>query len=486
MRFALAALVSALVLAAGCGGENLGAGESPAADLVKAGALVYWEVEGDPESDQWRQVEELLKRFPDGEKWIAELEKSFESDTELTWEEVKEALSGETAVVVYARSLSDVQVVGLVRPDDPDEAIAFIERANKLEDHPEDRLVARKVDDWVAVSDKAASIDAALKGEGGQALSDVQAFDEGMAELPDDALSRVWVDVATALKTFGSADPESAGMFRTLGLDEIDFAGAWAKARDDGAEVAGVLRGEGADKLLGAADEYTSELLDLVPADAFAVYTFQGTGITQQFEALRDNPLYGMVLGEFERQAGVRLEEIVRLFEGEVVFYAAPGAPIPELTLLLDAEDPARARASAERILRSLADAAGAEVTEDGDVTTAVFPGFTINLGTAEGTVVLTTTKDAVAELGGSGEKLPDTDRYQDALAAADAPEEYTTLLYVDLAETVELIMGFASSSGEVVPPEVSRNLEPLRSLVAYGEKDGDLGRSLLFVEIVE
>jgi hypothetical protein len=34
------------------------------------------------------------------------------------------------------------------------------------------------------------------------------------------------------------------------------------------------------------------------------------------------------------------------------------------------------------------------------------------------------------------------------------------------------------------VPGEVSRNLEPLRSVVGYGEKDGDSGTSLVFVEI--
>jgi hypothetical protein len=34
------------------------------------------------------------------------------------------------------------------------------------------------------------------------------------------------------------------------------------------------------------------------------------------------------------------------------------------------------------------------------------------------------------------------------------------------------------------VPPEVSRNLEPLRSLVAYGDKDGNLVKSLVFVGI--
>jgi len=481
MRLVWAALVSTLVLvAAGCGSENVGAGESAGAELLKPGALVYADLDSDPESDQWKQVEELVRRFPDGEKWLAELKKEIESGSDITWEEVHETLGGDAAVAVYASSMTDVKVVALLRPDDVDEALKLIERLNKEE--PDDPLVSRRVGDWIAASDEEESIDAALKAEGGQALSDDEAFQKGMAELPDDALGRVYVDVASAFKTFGRG-PEAQAL-RMFGLDELDFAGAWAKALDDGAEVAGVVQGEGADKLLGASEEYSSDLLDLVPADAFAFVSFMGSGIGEQVGALRENPLYGSALKEFERETGVTVAELLRLIDGEVAFYAAPGAPIPELTLLVRPDDPAQARASAERLLRALAAMAVGEVTEDGDATTAVFDGFTVNLGMVDNTLVLTTTKDAIADLGSSGEKLADTDRYKDALETADAPDQYTGLAWVDLKETVDLIMGFASVSGESMPPEVSRNLEPLRSLVAYGDKDGNLVKSLVFVGI--
>jgi Protein of unknown function (DUF3352) len=485
MRVAWAVLVSMLVLvAAGCGSEDVGAGEASAAELVKPGALVYWELDSDPESDQWQQVEELLRRFPDGEKWIADLRKSWEKDVEVTWEETKEALGGDSAVVLYAKSMTDFQFVGLLHPDDVDKTMAFVEKANQSEDDPDDRLIARKVDDWVVVSDEEASIDAALKTESGQALADVQSFQDGMAKLPEDSLSRVYVDVAKALDTFGSAEPDAARAFQMLGLNQIDFAGAWAKARDDGAELAGAVSGEGADRLLGAADEYSSNLLDLVPADAFAFASFQGKETTAQLESFSDNPLYAQALREFEREVGVKLTDVVRLFQGEVAFYAAPGAPIPELTLLIDAENPQQARESADRILRALAQQVGGEVTEDGDVTTVAFGGVSINVATVDETLVVTTSKAGISMLREGGDKLADADRFKEALDAAGVPDQYTGLFYVDLAEAIELAMGFASTSGETIPPEVSRNLEPLRSLVAYGDKDGELGKSLLFVEI--
>lgn len=481
MRFVWAALVSTLVLvAAGCGSENVGAGESAGAELLKPGALVYADLDSDPESDQWKQVEELVLRFPDGEKWLAELKKEIESGSDITWEDAHETLGGDSAVAVYASSMTDVKTVALLRPDDVDEALKLIERIQQEE--PDDPLVTRRVDDWIAVSDKEASIDAALKAEGGQALSDDEAFQQGMTELPDDALGRVYVDVASAFETLGSG-PEAQAL-RMFGLDELDFAGAWAKARDDGAEVAGVVQGEGADKLLGAAEEYSSDLLELVPADAFAFMSFMGTGIGEQVGALRENPLYGSALKEFERETGVTVAEVLRLIDGEVAFYAAPGAPIPELTLLVRPDDPEQARESAERLLRALAAMEVGEVTEDGDVTTAVFDDFTVNLGMVDDTLVLTTTKNAIADLGSSGENLADTDRYKDALETAGAPDQYTGLAWVDLKETIDMIMGFASVSGDSVPPQVSRNLEPLRSLVAYGDKDGNIVKSLVFVGI--
>ena len=484
MRAALFALLSTLVLvAAGCGSEDVGVGGTTAADKLKPGALVYWQTQSDPDSDQWQQVEELLRRFPDGDEWIAELRKSFENDTKVTWEEVKAGLGDQFALAVYATSLTDVKVVGLLNPDDPDKTLALVDKLNAETESPDDRAVARKVDGWVAISDKETSIDAALKAEGGQALSDADAFKDAMAELPDDALSRAYFDAARAMDAFAAADPETTKALQMFGLDRLDFAGAWAKARDDGAEVGGAVSGEGANKLLGTGEPYTSKLLDHVPADAFAFYSFQGGGVTEQLRALRDNSLYAMAVQEFERELGVSLDKIVALFDGEVVFYAAPGAPVPQLTLLLESTDPAAGREDASNLLRAIARRAGGEFTESDGVATATIEGFMVHVGLVEGAVVLSTSKQAFEDV---GEKLEDSDQFKQALDAADTPDEYTGLLWTDLGEAIEIVLGYAGMSGEEIPSEVSRNLEPLRSLVAYGTHDGNLATSLLFLEIGE
>ncbi len=485
MRVAWVALVSMLVLAAaGCGGDNLGAGGASGAEQLKPGALVYWETESNPESDQWQQVEELLKRFPDGEKWLAQLKQSLVDETEVEWEEAKEALGDQVALAVYARSMTEASFVGLTNPDDPDKTVALVEKINAADDGED--AVTRVVGDWVAISDQESSIDAALKAEGGDALSEDEGFTAAMEQLPDDSLSRVYVDAGAALELAGSLDEEARSAFRAFGLDNLDFAGAWARAKDDGAELAMTLRGEGADQLLGTGDPYASQLLERVPADAWAFYSFRGDSAKEQFQQFKDNPLYAMGLREIESELGVRLDEIVGLFEGEVAFYARPGVPIPELTLLLDAESPDDARQAADRVLRALAERLGGEVTEDGEITTAVFEDFSINLGTVEGAVVLSTSKGAFTELEAESERLKDSERFKDSLRAAGAPDEYTGLAYVNLEQAVDLVLGLAGVAGEQVPTQVTRNLEPLRSLVAYGEQDGNLVSALVFLEIAE
>jgi Protein of unknown function (DUF3352) len=476
-----------LAVAAGCGGTStaggVGTGASPAAEL-KPGALVYWESVTDPGSDEWQQAEELLQRFPDGEKWIAELRKSIANEG-VDWEQdVEPALGETTALAVYPKAGDhSPDVVGLTNPEDPDKTTALVAKLNESDGG--DPKVTRVVGDWVLLAESETAIDAALKTDGGGSLADDGSFTSAMEELPDDSLSRVYVDPAGALEAFAGADASAASAFRMLGLDRLDFAGAWAKAKEDGAELAFTAGGEGAAQLLGSAEPYSSALLDRVPADAFAFVTFQGRGAMKQLEGLENNPLYAMGLRQLERELGVKIEELVALAEGEIGFYARTALPFPELTLMLDSDNPEQARASAENVLRGLARQEGGAVTEDGGVTTAVIDEFTVSLGTVEDLVVFTTSKDAFDELAGSGDKLPGSDRWRSAVETAGVPDEYTSLTYVDVGEALALLQAYLGVSGkEQLPPEVARNLEALTTFVAWGTLDGEVASARAFLEI--
>jgi hypothetical protein len=411
------ALLAALTLLTACGGSNVGAGRASSAGLLKPGALIYWEIATDPRSDQWEQLEELLGRFPDGDKWLGVLEK-----------ELVPALGDQLGVAVYpAEGSRSYQVVGLTNPENAQRTIALVK------DHHED-AATRVVGDWVVAAESQTAIDAALRG-GGTALADDENFKSAMAELPDDALTRVYVDPGQFIQL--------PGVLALLGLAGLDFAGAWGKPRADGAELALVLSGDGADRLLGGGEPYSSTLLERVPDDALAFASFRG-------EQLRASPLFALGLRELEHEYAVELDEILPLLDGEVAFFARPGLPMPELTLLFETNNSAAAKAAVERLLRLAPDEPK------------------LSVGALDGIVAVSTAATPLDDLGASGPKLPDSDRYQDALAAADVPDQYMGLAYVDLAKAARLIIPYGGSA------EVLRNLEPLRSLVAFGTKEGD------------
>jgi hypothetical protein len=464
---AVAALASVAVALAGCGSSDVGSGPPSSAGSLSEGAIVYLQAVSDPESAQWRQVEDLLGRFPDGDTWIADLKRMLAEDEGVSWEEdVKPALGDVVDFAVYPSASEDPILVALTNSADKDKTRALVE---KLDAKQSQTTATRSVGDWLAISDKESSLDAALKGTSGRSLADSDSFKAAMDGLPDDAITRLYVDPAQAIEAAGSTDQESRRALSMLGLDRLDFAGAWAKATDDGAELALALSGEGADKLLGSGDEYTSALLDKVPSDAFAFSTFRGDGIAEQLQRLRRNPLYALGLGQFEREYGIDADEVAKLLEGETAIYLRKGSPIPEITVLLDSSDPEQAKAAVDRLVGLI------EPHLDG---------FELTTGLVGDVVVLSTSRGAVREIEQAQGTLGDSDRYQDALKVAGAPDAYTGLAYVDLPNAIDVILGYAGASGEKAPAEVTRNLEPLRSFVAYGERDGSLVRSRAFLQI--
>jgi hypothetical protein len=488
MRALAVTLIATFVLAAsGCGGSSstaggIASGPSPAAEL-KPGALAYWEAVSDPASGQWQQAEDLVRRFPDGEKWIEQLRKRI-ADQGVDWEQdVEPALGETTAVAAYPGSGQEsALVVGLTKPEDPDKTVTLVA---KLDEGGGEPAVTRIVGDWVVISESQAAIDAAIKTGSGGSLADDQRFTSAMDKVPDDALSRFYADPAEALEAYGGADSEAAQAFRMLGADRLDFAGGWVKAKGDGAELGFSAGDEGA-PLLAAGEPYSSALLARVPADAIAFISFQGRGATRQLDEFKGNPLYATALRRFEREFGVGLEELLSLGDGEVAFYARMALPFPELTLMLESGNPEQARAAAEKLLRAFAQREGGNVTEDGDVTTAVVDGFPVNLGSVDDLVVFSTSKDAFGDLASSGDKLQDSDRWRSALESAGVPDEYTSLAYVDLSEAVALLQAYwrFNLESKEVPEERARNLEALKTLVVWGTLDGDVASVRAFVEI--
>jgi hypothetical protein len=101
-----------------------------------------------------------------------------------------------------------------------------------------------------------------------------------------------------------------------------------------------------------------------------------------------------------------------------------------------------------------------------------VLDGVAITYAAFDGRVIVTTRPGAIADVrSGGGDSLADDSTFKEASEDAKLGETSFGFLYLDLARITPLVEGFAVGG---VPPEVTRNLEPLGAflLQAGGEAE--------------
>src|SRR6185436_418603 len=94
-----------------------------------------------------------------------------------------------------------------------------------------------------------------------------------------------------------------------------------------------------------------------------------------------------------------------------------------------------------------------------------------------DGKLVITTSQQGIVDLKSGENRLTDDEAFKDATEAAGMPDETTGFLYVDLDQALPVFSGLMGFGGMATPDWLDRNLEPLQSLVLYGERDGDVAR---------
>ena len=93
-RLYLLAVAALCAVVAGCGGSTKPGSVSSesGATLVTSGALAYAAIDSDLSSDQWKQVDELLHKFPIRDHLIAELAKALDKQHLEYLRDIKPAL----------------------------------------------------------------------------------------------------------------------------------------------------------------------------------------------------------------------------------------------------------------------------------------------------------------------------------------------------------------------------------------------------------
>ena len=476
----LAAFALLLTACGSGGGSSSSSGGSPpaGASLVRSDLLGFVSIDSDLGSDQWQQFDQLWQKFPSHDSWLQQLKQALAKHN-LDYEtDVKPALGPEFDVGIAPSGTSQA-VVGMTKPDDP----AKFKQLAAKGDNGTPSVTRDLGDGWWAIADKESDFDAVLKGSG-TPLSDSGSFTTAIGKLPGDTLVRAYLD-GPQLNQLAKQRTQGTGSgldSSTLGLDGLKYLAVSLSAEDDGLRLQGASSGGN----LGGKD-FAPKLLDAIPADAFAAFDFLGEGTTQQLQKLQATPQFAQVAKQLERQYGVTADQLFGLLDGEVAFYARSGAVIPELTLALQPNDPTQALETVDKLMTHLATEAGTRVvtgTQGGhEVKTVTFGQFAVHYGAVDGKVIVTSGLNGIADFG-SGGSLTDSADFKEAKSAAGMPDSTGGLFYVDLKNALPLIEGFAGLSGNNLPPKVTDNLRPLRSLIAWSEGQNGERTFHAFLEI--
>lgn len=462
-RLVLVLAVVALALpVAGCGdGPSAGAA---GASVAPAGSQLFVSLDTSFDSASWEAGRSLLGKFPDGshaiESFLGDLGgQGIDFD-----QDVKPALGPETDLVVLDAT-GKGKVVGLTQPDDKAKLDALLARS----DEP---LVSREIDGWVAFSDTAANLDEFENMRKDGTLDGVDAYQKVSGA--DDGIAQIYV----AASAFGSTP--LAGLF---GSDAPSLALS-LDPQEDGIHIEGVASPASADFF---PDEFSAELPGQVPAGAF-VYA-GASDLETQLGALRDTlaevaPDFERDIGRAEAEIGVSLDEdVLPLFSGESALYMRPGFPIPEVTIVTQVDDEQGALAVLDKLAHEVSEYYGTAELQATDIDgvqakeLAVNQFFSVFYAVFDGKLVITTSRQGIADLKSEGERLADDEGFKEATEAAGMPDETTGFLYVDLDQALPTVFGLMGFGGQAPPDSLQHNLEPLHSLVLYGERDGDVAK---------
>jgi Protein of unknown function (DUF3352) len=478
----------------GCGADEKAA-TGGGAEIVPASAPVFISIDSDLGSSQWQTVDDLLHEFPGRPQLLAGVHSLLRESGFDYEQDLKPALGKEIDVVWLDFESGGENVVGLTQPKDEAAFKRLVEKGNR-EDSSGDDLVLGEVEGWTVLADSQAKIDRfrAAAAKGGK-LAEDEVFTDAMAELPENALVKAYAKgqnlTGLIQRVFEEYQGSGTGEFPIPAEGRPEFIAAALAAEGDGLRLAGASRAETEPKTKPTV--FTSKLIEDVPGDAVAFLTFRSNELFAK--QAQSSPSYRRSLRQLQQAlGGVPLEHLFAIFEGEVAAYVRPGTPFPEVTVLVavDSDEPAEEKAfrNVDTVMKVLAQFRGGQPCheprlEDGvTVACIAFDKIEVRYAGFDEKVVVTTGQSPVTELRADGTKLPDVESFEQAQAAADMPEKTAGFLWVDVAEAVPIIIGLARAVEDPIPAEVRANLEPLKSLVLWGDSEGRTTSYSAFVGI--
>ena len=466
-RVAVAALCAvALALgASACGGSTGSAtGVASGAEVAPADAIAFVSVDTDSGSEQWKQGDALLKKFPLRNKLLEEMNRELSEEGVDFGRDVLPALGPEVDFV-FLSGRDEPQVVGLTQPPDEQKFAALMA---KSEDSPKHQ----RIGDWTAFSDNQAALDAVRNAS--DHLDGEDAFGDAMGELPDEANAKAYLNGAKLAATLREEAPELAN----VPLGSLEWVALALSSHEEGWKLDGAWKTKE-----GSAKTFSPSLLDRVPAGSLLVASFKGSD--QAYRQLRNTPQGQQALAQLQQALGVGFDQLIRVVSDEGVLYVQKSAPFPEATLVLKEKD----AGAALRTVNTIAGRAGMLVgtrpvnaNASGSVKKLSFGRFALYYGIDRGNLVLSS---SIGPFGRSvSSTLEDDPVFEKAKGAADLPDDTSGFFYVNVQDAVPVIDGFTQIAGGAIPAEVSQDLAPLQSFLAYGSSSDGVSKFAALLQL--
>jgi hypothetical protein len=469
-RLAVLAALAAFAVA-GCGGGGGGGGSSSAsssadtsaAGLAPAGAPVFVAVNTDFSSDQLQAADDLVSKFPIRERALRELRSSLlEEGVDI--DALRKSAGPEVDVAVL--DLKRGTVVGFAKPSDR----AEFNRQLEAQQPP---LAHTTSGDWTLFARTDAALTAVTSSE--KKLADVQAYRDARGTLPGEAIVKVYANGEAVTRAVGSS---GTAFGQPIPTEKTEWISAAVSVHDDGLDVQAHVKGEAGSSV----KTVDPELADLIPAGSVAALSFNGLAPAIRQFAKTGAPFVAGV----ERILQVPLTDVASAVGGSSILYVRPSALIPEITLVVKTDDESKALSVLDRLAVALGQGTRPKhTTVDGLAVRELDLGsVSVYYGVVDGKVVVSDASSAFrAVQDGPDKTLADDGVFADAKDAAGMPDETNGWLFLNLKDGIPLVESFARLGNQRIPPEVEDNLQPLRSALVYGSRDGDLQDVVAFVQ---
>lgn len=497
----------AAVAVAGCGGDDEGGG-SPAAgagadpaQAMPADAPMYFEAVVRPEGEQGDNAEALIGRFLKDRTIADLLDEQLAKEGKSYAEDIEPWLGSRAGVSAFNLTADAPSFVVATAVTDAEAAETAIADSQDIKEGPEIGGVqtfqsdgdafGAVTDEFLLITESQATLESALQTVEGDSLGDSERFASAIAELPEERLGSVYVDIQ-AVKEVAQQDPtlDAAGkqvLDQFLGEGE-PVTGALVAEED-------ALRGEFrvSTSIFGPLGSLSSaeapELLGEMPAGSWMTFGYRDVGQTvktliEQFTGALGG---AAITGQFEQQTGLNLERDVYSWLGDLaLFVGGDSLAALESGLVIEATDEDAAKAALPRIVQALrrngapvreTDLEGAELAYTGP---PLGTGAPLVVAFGNGRVVAAIGEQAAQDGLGTSEPLKDSEVYERGREAIDgiAPS-----FLIDYSGIVAL----AESAGAADDPEYAElrpYLEQLDVIVTGAEMDGDKLRSLFAITV--